>query len=146
MLLRVYHTELNTTARGCLHIFFALGSTSHLMELLCAGADKWAPFPQRSSVIVPDPEDEADGIIGSGTRVVIAPGQTAMDIARKYKDQLSEDKFHLLSSFKPTLQEMCLMTIRKHVRRLSPERISTLPLPVKMQKKLLFECPYEIDG
>ena len=83
-------------------------------------------------------------MIGSGTRVVIAPGETTVDIARKYKDQLSEDKFHLLSSFKPILQEMCLMTIRKQVGRLSSERISTLPLPMKMQK-LLFESPYEID-
>ena len=115
MLLRVYHAELNTTAMGCLHIFFALGSKSHFLELLCAGANKWTRFPQRSSVIIPDPEDEADGMIGSGTRVVIAPGETTVDFARKYKDQLSEDKFHLLSSFKPILQEMCLMTIRKQV-------------------------------
>ena len=144
MLLRAYHDELNTTAKGCLHIVFLLGSKSHLLELLCAGADKWAPFPGRSIslVTVPDPDDETDKTVG--TKVEISPGQTTMDIARKHKDQLG-DKFHLLSSFKPTLQEMCLMTVRKHVGLLTRERISALPLPVPMQKKLLFETPYEID-
>ena len=34
MLLRIYHAELNTTAMGYLHIFFALGSKSHFLELL----------------------------------------------------------------------------------------------------------------
>ena len=135
MMLRVYHAELNTKARGCLHIVFALGSKSNLLELLCAGADKWAPFPGRTSVTVPDPDDESN--IDVGTNVEIAPGQSTMDVARKYKDQLDDSKFRLLSTFELTLQDMCLIAVRKHVGLLSRERISALPLPGNMQRKLL---------
>ena len=143
MMLRVYNAELNTKARGCLHIVFALGSKSNLLELLCAGADKWAAFPGRASVTVPDPDDGKN--IKIGTNVEITPGQTTMDVARKYKDQLDDSKFRLLSTFELTLQDMCLITVRKHVGLLSRERISALPLPGKMQRKLLFESPYKID-
>ena len=135
MLLRTYHSDLNTHARGCLHVVYLLGSNEELLSLLCAGASKLAGYPGTSSTVhVPA------SINGDDLRVTLSGGETALDTAQRYKQQLkAQEKYELLTSFQLTLQERCLMTIRKEVGRLTTERIQALPLPLCMKKKLLFE-------
>ena len=135
MLLRTYHSDLNTHARGCLHVVYLLGSNEELLSLLCAGASKLAGYPGASSTVhVPA------SINGNDLRVTLSGGETALDTAQRYKQQLkAQEKYELLTSFQLTLEERCLITIRKKVGRLTTERIQALPLPNRMKKKLLFE-------
>ena len=136
MLLRTYHSELNTSARGCLHIMYVLGSTEELLALLCAGANKLAAFPGISTRVFVLNMFTGD----QSPDVTLSCGETVLDTAHRCKEQVNwQEKYELLMTFQLTLVELCLITIRKEVGRLMTGRIQALKLPPRLEKRLLFE-------